>query len=202
MTAAELIPQIKEAAAELIAAEAEGFRQTLLLQIDLGVLLLQAKATPEVHRRFKKWFLTHEREFGFAYRKAQRCMRYAKRKDELIQKAANAPEMARDHRLGICAADALLRKPRSTQAAKPPKPKPPPRSPSDPEAAIADTAADEVAAIVARQWDQDQREDLLRHLLKSMPPVRVLQALTDAFDQPQLDSLATQMMKRSATAVH
>src|SRR5262245_15050954 len=58
MKAADLIPEIRKAYAALMKAETEGFGQSLFLAIELGTLLNQAKADPEVgaHGKWEKWF--------------------------------------------------------------------------------------------------------------------------------------------------
>jgi hypothetical protein len=112
MRAAELISEIRQVAAKLMQAEREAFGQHLFLAIELGTLLSQAKADPDVgaHGEWEAWFKAQK--FDFSLRKAQRCMRYAKKKRELLA-AAKTPrvaDLAANDLLSIRDAEALLKK--------------------------------------------------------------------------------------------
>jgi hypothetical protein len=186
MKAADLIPEIRKAGAALMKAEIEGFGQTLFLAIELGTLLNQAKANPDAgtHGKWEEWLL--KQQFDFSIRKAQRCMRYANKKKELeaAAKTSRLSLLAYEHRLSICDADALLRKPRKASRSPKPKaelepPEPKPRS-SDPEVVLGEIDADEVASIVGETWDREKQDQLLLQQLKPLPPTRVFDLLVEA----------------------
>ena len=205
MNAADLVPEIRKAAAALMKAESEAFGLHLFLAIELGTLLNQAKADPDVgaHGKWEAWFKAQR--FGFSIRKAQRCMHFADNKQKLEAKAKTSrlSFLAQEHRLTICNADALLRKskPAGPRKAKPkaskPKaglepPVPTPRS-SDPEMVLGELDVDEVASIVGETWDWEKQDQLLVLQLRTLTPTRVFDLLVRACDDDQLQSLNEQI---------
>jgi hypothetical protein len=171
---ADLVPKIKQAWDILLKAQEDGFRSDLRLAIALGELLNQAKDEFGTHGQWTPWL--NAQQFEFSNRTAQRCMKFARKKDALLR-AANSPrvaELAREDLLTVRGADMLLRKAKTkrakSQSPKPPKPKPWIKSPepepsSDPEAVLAALAADEMAAIIGR-WDKEKRDRLLAQLVE------------------------------------
>jgi hypothetical protein len=202
MKAAELIPQIRAAYADLMKAETEGFGQTLFHAIELGTLLSQAKADPDVgaHAKWEKWLAAQS--FGFSIRKAQRCMRYANHKGELevAAKTSVLTDLVADHRLGICDADALLRKPKVQGGTKQPKAKPKPDLTEilkNEGADVIKTALkqadkfDELAAVVAPPFDQQ---------LKYYPTSRLAVALIGVWNTDQVQALIQELTARLKSA--
>jgi hypothetical protein len=201
MKAAELISQIKAAYVALMKAETDGFGQTLFLAIDLGVLLSQAKADPDVgtHGKWEKWF--NDQNFGFSLRKAQRCMRYAEKKDELVAAAKTSAltHLVANHRLGICDADALLRKPKASgsgtthKSSKASVAPPDPPAQTDPAKVIANLDVDEVLDNVKAGWEPSKQQWLLTQQLKATPPDKLATILSHEWTDADVGALVTQL---------
>jgi Protein of unknown function (DUF3102) len=114
--AASLIPQIIKAHDALTEAETKGFRQSLELAIELGVLLSLAHEAV-YHGHWETWF--NAQGFNFSRRSATRYMRLAKER-ETLEDERNWPRVARmaaEGELSIRAAETLL-KPEQSEAEK------------------------------------------------------------------------------------
>jgi hypothetical protein len=120
---------IREAGANLLKAETEGFKQHLRLAFALGELLNQAKVDPEIpHGKWETWF--EDQKFEFSLRKAQQCMRLADYKPELEAwaKTQGPALLAGDHRLTIADAEALIKQLRTAEKQTPSQSQPKPSS--------------------------------------------------------------------------
>jgi Protein of unknown function (DUF3102) len=115
--AQSLVPQIKQAHDALAEAETKGFRQSLELAIELGVLLNLAHEAV-YHGHWETWFTAQG--FNFSRRSATRYMRLAKEREKL-EAEANWPrvaKMAAEGELSIRSAEALLKPEKATAAPK------------------------------------------------------------------------------------
>jgi hypothetical protein len=192
----DLVASIKQAFDSLLQAE----RKLLSDKIEIGAQLKLAQDDIGLDN-WKKWFTS--KEFPFTIRTAQRWMRYAEHKEELME-AARTTRVS-FFKLSLRKADELLRKPRAPKPSQIPAspkpeagleaPKPTSTSSSDTYATLGGMAPDEVETILSEQWEQDLREQLLVRLLKSLPASRGPRLLIDACDNDQLQSFATQITK-------
>ena len=200
----DLVPAINETAALLIQSEIDQFKESLRHQIELGTLLLRAKASLKAAKQEKwtKWF--EAKKFKFSLRKAQRAMRYAKYEETLLawQKTPELALSANDDYLGVVDADwmiaeflhhkdiedmekAELKELDEAQDELEP-------TPADPEAAIAALDADELADIISH-LEQAKLDQLLVRQLKVTTTSRIFEALLKAWDEQQLANLSEQL---------
>ena len=196
--AASLIPQIVKAHDALTEAETKGFRQSLELAIELGVLLSLAHEAV-YHGHWETWFKAQG--FNFSRRSATRYMRLAKEREKL-EAEANWPrvaKMAAEGELSIRAAEALL-KPEQSEADKAKAEADAAASKAAREAAkiaeaeaakaamksqdlavvLEDKAPDEL--LLALGSDKEKKDELLKQQLRLLHPYRVLELLAEVWE--------------------
>jgi hypothetical protein len=196
--AGSLVPQINETHAKLVSADTDGFRQSLTLAIELGVLPKLAKEAV-YHGHWESWF--EGQGFKFSYRSANRYMRLAENREKLEEEAANSPrvaDLAAQGELSIRAADALLRPVKTAAALAAEKAEREAKAAArkaerevaasakrreltDPDAIIGEIEADDVAEIIERKWDRDKQDQLLVDQLKRVPPSRLVDLVIEAY---------------------
>lgn len=190
--AQSLVPQIVEAHSALVEAESKGFRQSLALAIDLGVLLNLAKGAV-YHGHWEEWF--SGQGFKFSYRSANRFMRLAENREKL-EEAASSPRVADlggEGELSVRRAEVLLR-PDKPETAKPAA-VPPKRRGEDLAAVLVDKAPDEILSGIG---DHEKREELLQHQLRKETPIGVRYLLAAVWDIPKLKELVKELTEQIA----
>jgi hypothetical protein len=228
--AAELATKIKAAHEVLAEKETKQFRQSLVLAIDLGVLLNQAKATV-YHGHFESWF--EAQGFKFSYRSANRYMHLAKNREKL-EGESNSPrvaKMAAEGDLSIRGAEALLKEEGGAEGdgdgdgdaddkddeEDDDSPEAPSSNSADLQTVLANHAPDEVMIAIGSAWDYEQKKELLKlQLMTSSPPLLAsilvdlwkaenLQALIKALNElsvrkPSADSTIPTVVRRDLAA--
>jgi hypothetical protein len=182
ISADDLVPAIREAAALLIRAEVDRFTTTLRLQIELGKLLNQAKDACE-HGEWTKWF--EAKQFPFSMRKAQRAMRFANFEPELLAwaKTPAVADLASDDRLGVVDAETFIE---NLEEEREEKAIADAEAASELEAVLSKIDPDNAAKVIGRVWDQQKCEQFVAMQLKAMHPERVFHLLLDTFGYEQL----------------
>jgi hypothetical protein len=200
--AAELVTKIKEAHEVLAETETKQFRQSLVLAIDLGVLLNQAKATV-YHGHFETWF--EAQGFKFSYRSANRYMLLAKNREKL-EGESNSPrvaKMAAEGDLSIRAAETLLKEEGGDEddgdgdddaddeddeeddgdeASS--------SNSADLQTVLANAAPDEVLIAISNAWGFEEKKALLRGLLMTSSRPLLASILVDLWKAEDLQALA------------
>jgi hypothetical protein len=208
MKAQSLVPQIVKTHDELVEAETNGFNQALRLAIELGLLLKLAKEAV-YHGHWEAWF--KQQEFKFSHRTANRYMRLAKDREKL-EEAANSPrvaDMAAEGGLSVRAAERLLRPEKGDEATKTKKPPKPPKSESSSSPGLTELmkncGSDEIKTAMKQAQGYDEvMKTPLEDLIKDTPESVLVTALTEAFDEDELQSLVraiTARLGESKTAV-
>ena len=209
--AQSLVPQIVEAHDALTEAETKGFKQSLALAIDLGVLLKLAKEAV-YHGHWQTWF--EAQKFKFSYRSANRYMRFADHREKL-EEAANSPrvaDLAAEGELSIRRAEVLLapdqsekEKPRVAGGQTAKRAEKEARKAAETAATNAaiksqdlalvleSTAPDELLKAIK---DNETKTELLKQQLCKADPFRVFDLLAETWSESDLQKLAELLTQR------